>query len=361
MIPYFILLSVVVLLALIAKKAKNNKILYRSVIFFIFLLLVLFAGLRDRSVGTDTNNYIGYFQSDRVVNESLLESKSSLEIGYEILQKTARIFSDDYWILLTFIAITVVFFYFKTILILSENHAVSIFVFITLATYLFFFNGARQGIAAAIFSFAIVAVVNKDYKKYYLWVAVAFLFHKSVLVTLPFYYLLRKKYSLKNLAILLLSLFLMVSLFGQILLLFPEQIISRYGEYIDRGSEGGLLLTIFHIIILSYFIFMRQYISRSQKGIYDIYLNMTTIFTLIFVIVSMLGLDVNLLRLSLYFSLGSILIWPIIFKTMRKKLKPLVMLFFIIGHLMFFYIYIGKMSNLYPFSFNSIGVSLIWL
>ncbi len=101
---------------------------------------------------------------------------------------------------------------------------------------------------------------------------------------------------------------------------------------------------------------MRQFITNTQKDIYDIYLNMVTIFTLIFILVSIAGLDVNLLRMSLYFSLGSILIWPIIFKTMRKKLKPLVMLFFIIGHLMFFYIYIGKMSNLYPFSFNSIGV-----
>ncbi len=348
MIPYFILLFAVVLFSFVAKKAKNDKILYRSVIFFIFLLLVLFAGLRDGSVGTDTNNYIGMFQSDRVY--------SSLEIGYLLLQETTRLFSNEYWVLLTLIAAIVVFFYYKTILILSRNHTISIFVFITLGTYLFFFNGARQGLAAAIFSFAIVAVVNKDYKKYYLWVAVAFLFHKSVLVTLPFYYLLRKKYSLKNLVILLGSLLIMVLVFSQLLTVLPDAMTSRYSQYIDRGRGGGLLLTIFHVIILSYFIFMRQYISRSQKGIYDIYLNMVTIFTLIFVIVSVLGLDVNLLRMSLYFSLGSILIWPIIFKTMRKKLKPLVMLFFIIGHLMFFYIYIGKMSNLYPFSFNSIGV-----
>ncbi len=348
MIPYFILLLVVVLLALVAKKAKNDKILYHSVIFFIFLLPVLFAGLRDGSVGTDTNNYIGMFQSDRVY--------SSLEIGYLLLQETTRLFSNEYWVLLTLIAAIVVFFYYKTILILSRNHTISIFVFITLGTYLFFFNGARQGLAAAIFSFAIVAVVNKNYKRYYLWVAVAFLFHKSVLVTLPFYYLLRKKYSLKNLVILLGSLLIMVLVFSQLLTVLPDAMTSRYSQYIDRGRGGGLLLTIFHVIILSYFIFMRQYISRSQKGIYDIYLNMVTIFTLIFVIVSVLGLDVNLLRMSLYFSLGSILIWPIIFKTMRKKLKPLVMLFFIIGHLMFFYIYIGKMSNLYPFSFNSIGV-----
>ncbi|RLA64165.1 MAG: hypothetical protein DRQ78_06260 [Epsilonproteobacteria bacterium] len=348
MIPYFILLLVVVVLSLIAKKARNDKTLYRSVIFSIFLVLVLFAGLRDESVGTDTNNYIGMFQSDRVY--------SSLEIGYLLLQEITKLFSSEYWVLLTIIAIIVLFFYLKTILILSGNYTVSLFVFMTLATYLFFFNGARQGIAAAIFSFSIIAVVNKDYKRYYLWIAVAFLFHKSVLVTLPFYYLLRKKYSFKNLGILIVSLSFMILLFSQLLTLLPDTMTSRYSQYVDRGQRGGELLTIFHMIILSYFIFMRQYISRSQKNIYDIYLNMVTIFTLIFVMVSLAGLDVNLLRMSLYFSLGSILIWPIIFKTIRKKLKPLVMLFFIIGHLMFFYIYIGKMSDLYPFSFNSIGV-----
>lgn len=356
MIPYFILLLVIVLLALIAKKAKNNKILYRYILYFIFLILVLFAGLRDSSVGTDTNNYIGMAMSDRIANESIFQSESSMEIGYLLIQKTFRLFSDEYWLLLTLIAAIVVFFYYKTILKLSENYTISFFIFITLTTYLFFFNGARQGLAAAIFSFAIIAVVNKDYKRYYFWVAVAFLFHKSVLITLPFYYLLRKKYSLKNLVILLISLFLMILLVNQLFTLLPDTMISRYGQYIDRGSEGGGLLTIFHMITLSFFIFMRQYIARGKKGIYDIYLNMATVFTLIFVIVSILGLDVNIFRVSLYFSLGSILIWPMIFKATASKIKPLIMMFFIIGYLMFFYIYIGKMSDLYPFSFNSIGV-----
>lgn len=352
MISYFILLFVVIALALIAKRVKNNKLLYNIVVFSIFLILVLFAGLRDRSVGTDTGNYIYYFQLDKTMNEGIFESTNSLEIGYDVLQKTARIFSDEYWILLTFIAIITVFFYFKTILVLSKNYAVSIFVFISLATYLFFFNGARQGIAAAIFSFAIVAVVNKDYKRYYLWIAVAFLFHKSVLVTLPFYYLLRKKYSLKNLAILLFSLLLVVSFFSQILALLPDQMSLKYSRYLGTDDTGGKLLTVFYALILLFFIFMRPYISRTQKDIYDIYLNMATIFTLIYITISILGLDVSILRLSLYFSLGSILIWPIIFKAITKKIRLLLILFFTIGHLFFFYTYIGKIADLSPFYFN---------
>lgn len=351
MTPYFILLPLVLFLAYMAKKT-NNKISYKIIIFSIFFLLVLFAGLRDQSVGTDTSNYVRIFQHDRVVNENIFETSGSMEIGYLFLQRTARLFSDEYWVLLTLIAALVVYFYLSTILKLSGNYFISIMVFISLGTYMFFFNGARQGIAAAIFSFAIIAVVERDYKKYYLWTFIAVLFHNSVLITLPFYFLLKQKYSFKNLLILIGSLAVIVFLFYNLLSFLPEQMYDRYSVYEDRGKKGGLFLTIFYIIMLSFFIFMRTLISKNQRNIYDVYLNMTIIFTLIFVAVSVFSQDVNLFRLALYFSLGSILIWPMIFKAISGQIKYILFLFFVIGHISFFYIYANKMANLIPHTFN---------
>ncbi len=352
MIPYFILLLVTVVLAFISKKFRSNKGAYYAIIFFIFLLLVLFAGLRNGSVGTDTNNYINMFQSNMIVNISPFDSASTMEIGYLVLQYTVRLFSSESWLLLASIATIVIFFYLKTILILSEKFAMSMFLFITLATYLFFFNGARQGIAVAIFSFSLIALINAEEKKYYFWIFVSFLFHKSVLIALPFYYLLRKKVSLKNIIKLVIILFILVALFSQLLIFLPGDSLARYTQYVDSAQTGGELLTIFHIIMLSYFIYMRQFISYSRKEIYDIYLNLAIVFTSVFVIVGIFGMDVGLLRIAMYFSLGSILIWPIIFKEISRKIKPLIYLFFIIGHLMFLYIYIGKISDLNPYLFN---------
>lgn len=352
MIPYFILLLIVIVLAVVAKKVRNDKILYYTVISFVYLLLVLFAGLRDSSVGTDTNNYIGMFGSSILTDSTVLEYSGSLELGYVLLQKFVLLFTNEYWLLLTVIAMVSVFFYLRTIYVLSENYGVSIFIFITLGTYLFFFNGARQGLAAAIFSFAVIAAVNGSYKKYYFWILIAFFFHKSVIVAAPFYYFIRQKYSFKNLAILIGAIFVLVLLLYQLLSFLPEAMYERYNEYTERGAEGGYLLTMFYVIIWIFSVFMRNFIPNSKKVRYDIYLNLSTIFTSIFVFVTLFGQDVNLLRLSLYFSLGNILIWPMIFNVLRGYMKYIVLLAFSVVHILFFYIYINKMANLVPYTFN---------
>ena len=352
MIPYFILLIIVVLLAFLTTKISKGK---NYVLLVTFLVLVLFAGLRDSSVGTDTDNYVGSFSSKRVANSGFFEFNSSLEIGYLVLEKIARILSSEYWVLLTFIAIIAVYFYMISIYTLSDNYVISIFLFITLSVYLFFFNGARQSIAAAIFSFSIVeSVKQRGFVRYMMWIALGFLFHKTIFIMTPFYFLIRKEVTIKNVLITSSILFLIFFLFYQMLALFPSDSIDKYSEYQNRGaSGGGQLLMLFYILNLIFFTFMRLYIATENLFKYDIYYNLTLIYTLIFVFVSILHLDINLVRLSLYFAIGHLLIWPIIFDSVPlANMKKIFYLGFILIHLFFAKIFIGKMSNLNPYTFN---------
>lgn len=351
MTPYFILLLVVVFFGFLYQKFQRVRGLSNFINAILLLILILFAGLRNSSVGTDTNNYIGSFYFHHSEG-NIFKIQSSVEIGYLFLERLVQQITNQYWVLLTVIALIVIYFYYKTIIKLSDNIPLSLFVFITLGNYLFFFNGARQGIAAAIFSFSIIYLLQNNFKKYLFWIGIAFLFHKTVIITLPMYFLLKRKFSFKNLFILTLLFTLIIASTWNILSYLPESIASRYSAYENRGSSGGVLLTVFYLIITSFFVFFRQFVSKRNLKIYDVYLNMTIINTLIYIIVYIAKLDVNLLRLSLYFSLGFVLIWPIIFREINVKLKPLLFIFFVLGHLSFYYIYLGKMASLTPYIFN---------
>lgn len=359
MLPYFIFLFIVIIVSSLLQRFRHTPYLSSLFKFILFLVLVLFASLRNASVGTDTNNYVGSFLSDRNRGYNIFEIQSSIETGYLFLERFAQLLTDQYWVLLLLVAMITVYFYLKTILKLSKNYGISFLVFITLGSYLFFFNGARQGIAAAIFSFSIIEIKKRNLKKYLLWIALAFLFHKTVIITTPLYYILRLKYSTKNLIIIIASSLLLINFSFDLLLIFPESFIDRFNVYENRGSRGGLLLTIFYVSITFIFIFLHKFISLRSRKDYDVYLNMTIFSSIIYSGVYLAGLDINLVRLSLYFSLGFVLIWPIIFKDIQHKLLPLLFVFFIFGHLIFYYVYLDKMADLIPYKLNKV-LFLLW-
>src|SRR5690606_15631893 len=94
----------------------------------IFILLALFAGLRDSFVGTDTNNYVYFFYEQ--AGDSLFQINSSYEIGFAMLSNIARAIYSEFWSLLLLIAGLTVYLNLKVIRSLSENFTVSLFLYI---------------------------------------------------------------------------------------------------------------------------------------------------------------------------------------------------------------------------------------
>ncbi|MEO9021798.1 MAG: EpsG family protein [Ginsengibacter sp.] len=343
------LLLICCLLGGAVKINRNDPVKARNFLFLIFLILVLFAGLRNVTVGTDTFNYVGFFLHGK--RAGVINNKTNIESGYILINNIARFISGQYWVLLTFIAAIIIFFELKVIHRLSQNFLLSIFIYISLGIFVFLFNGARQAIAAAIFGMAIYYLIKGSFKKYILWIIIAAFFHKTVLIGLPLYYFLRSGFSLKKTLINIL-------VFSGILLLFfllggTEAVVGdRYEQYIDRGALGGGGFTFFYTVSIVLFMYFRKYIPASNLYRYDIYLNMALVQSLIYLFIFFLRLDVNFYRLAIYFSLSNILIWPIIFKNVRVLGSDLSILFFVLVHLLFLYIYIVKNGNVYPYILN---------
>ena len=353
MLPYFVVLTLVMLLLFIGSNNRFNK-LNKLSYYLSGIVLTIFATIRSSDVGTDSNNYVGIFNQYKYKTESLFSRTTSLETGYLILQEIALNISNDYWSLFFITSLVCVFSTYYIIYKLSDNIKISVFIYISLAIYMFAFNGARQALAASIFGIALYYLINKKRLGYFIIILLASFFHNTALIMLPFYYLLRFPFKTRNLILFSIGSFIALYYLSTILSLFDTDIIERYSVYENRNATGGYLLTLFFFIMSAIFISFRKKILKSKLYQYDIYLNMCIFSSIIYLVVSLTGSDVNFLRLSLYFSIGYVLIWPIIFGSVPIFKESITRLSFVIIHLVFFFSYIYKFSNLNPYISNNL-------
>jgi hypothetical protein len=313
----------------------------------------LFAGLRNRSVGTDTSTYVKSFLGTKgFLDYYYDDNPSKIEVGYAILQSIASFLSDNYISLLLTVSIFILYFQISAIKKLSYLPLVSFFVFITFGIYTFSFNGIRQAIAASIFMYAVQYVIEGNFKKYAFWILIGFLFHKTIIITLPLYYIFRKRFTFKLFFLLLLA-SLISSVFFHQIINFGVIISEKYIVYIETEEVGGKLLTLFYTILSIVFVIFRYNMRIVNIKQYDIYLNMFLVAAMIYLIVYFSEAYVELTRLAFYFLISSVFIWPILFKSVSKKSFPLLLLFFIGIQLIFFYIFLSKMSGLIPYKLNA--------
>lgn len=175
------------------------------------------------------------------------------------------------------------------------------------------------------------------------------MFHKTVIITLPLYFLFKQKYSVKMLAIIVLLGTGIVAILPRFLAFAGEQD-ARYQLYSTQAS-GGELLTVFYILITVYFIFQRNKINEEYLSKYDVCLNMMLFGTLIYILVQLTGVYVEMTRFATYFQVSAIFIWEYIYRSINK-MKTMLSFIFITGHLIYFYIFCSRMAALTPYAFN---------
>jgi hypothetical protein len=354
MLIYFICAFIVVLAAYIAQRPGNITWIKGFFIFVAFAVMVLLPGLRSSSVGTDTQSYTMFFGLERLQFSDMLDWNAlTEEPGYFFITAIASVISDHYWSLLMTIAVVAVFCHMLSIYKFSLNPAISLFVFITLGYYTFFFNGARQGIACAIYTLSFGALINGKFWKYVFWVLIACLFHRTAIIAIPLYFIFRVRFSLK-LLFLMVSIAIVSVLYYDVVLALGILISVKYAIYEKiQGSGGAQLLTLFSVALCLFFLFFRSLVSPDDRVSYDIFFNMFILGSLIFIIVMFSGGYLELTRLALYFQIAAIFLWPIIFRNIGSSFfKVLLSAGFVVGHLVYFYIFLGKMAELVPYQFN---------
>jgi len=350
-LPYFLFLAIAIAIYSFGTKSGEDKH-NRTPLIITFLCMVLFAGLRDPIVGTDTRGYVRSFMNfdDELPQGSLSEILQD-EPGYALLQLVLRWFSTDSWVLLCGVAATCYFLTLRAIERYSANKGLSLFIYITLGYYTFCFNAARQAIALAIFLTAIPYILERRFVRYAIIVLIAAMFHKSVVIALPLYFLFRMRYSWKSLTLLCLSAIAISSVLPT-LLISAIEIEARYKLYAYGHATGGYLLTTFYTILTLLFILMRSKIPSDERDKYDIYLQMLICGSVIYLMVSLMGLYVELTRFAAYFQIASIFLFAHIYNSRVKLVSNGFMYCIYCGCLVFFYIFVTTMASLTPYMFN---------
>lgn len=303
------------------KSTSNHILIVAS-----FLLLFLFVGLRHY-VGNDYEAYVYLF---RAIQNGV---NTRLEYGYYLLNLAFSGDINGYKYVMLISSLIVFFFLFKTFI--REKVLVLGIFFVFAFELIFLINDqVRQGIAIAIFLYAIQFIEKREiYKFAGIMIATGLLFHYSALIILPIYFMYRKPIPSWIWCVALVVGFALYSLgffqniFGNLISIIPF-----YGDRFGDGTKhvipieklGSGLAVMFWVIIAIYIAINQSKINRPL--LVNIYLFGTVFFiaTLDFHIIT---------RVAYYLVYLKVLVLPLYIKnetnwTLKLGVMAIALLFF---------------------------------
>ena len=314
------------------------------------MLPILFIGFRY-NVGTDYDNYVNTYNIIKNLNFFELIDYD-WELGGKVILKIASLFNYDK---LVFILIAV--FNLLPIFMINKMYNYKYLAF-SILTYNFLFlpfcmNGMRQGISMSFILYSMFLLLNNKRKNSIIFFILAFLFHKSCILFLPYYLCLlfdktenKRKFMKQSIVITLSSSFLILFFLKSFLV---EYGILKYSSYINKIDTSNIS---FNVILSSIPILLIIFLSKKNDYITNT-LKPIVISGLIFYIV---GTSAQYLyRIGLFFTYFEIFLVPyIINKIDDKKLKTLIYILYIIYLILYFWyqFYFVGQHEIFPYQFK---------
>ena len=251
MIPYYIMLLVVIICALIEENlysdAEKRKI-------FIFALLPVYCLLafKDASIGGDTASYLGSYETLAKFHDlSSLDmwGYKRIEWGYKMyLMMLTSIFSDSQYLLIISSLIECLALYYfinKT----STNKSLALFFFVSMGFFQFAMSGIRQTLAICIVLLSYRFIVQKKLWKFAIVVLLAMQFHKSAVVFAPVFYIANMQVSKKTVSLMFIGMFVLLFTADKLLLSAADIMNYDYGVE-STGNGYQFFAIVFFITVL---------------------------------------------------------------------------------------------------------------
>lgn len=282
---------------------KKNKKLYSLLIFILFTLV---AGLRYYSVGTDTYTYLHFF--DLVIEyQKSIFSISRYERGFITLVFLLLKIKNNYTFVLFIISGIINYFICNFIRKNSKNMCLSFLLFFLLRYFFSEMNIIREFISIGIFLYSTRYIENRKIIPYLICIFVAFLFHKSALVLVPFYFFNNINFTnKKKIVAFVCTLIFTIFLLYPILIFFTSKlgIYAGYVEFFGSNKAGSILE--FLVYLSSYlFVGLINYLDESQENnLFDNLFYISVLCYLVSIKMSVFS------RIANYFSIFSIVCIP---------------------------------------------------
>ena len=365
MTAYYIFIGIVFVLAIMATSYSKNvfiesegryfkqaNIIFVTIIFFALVFLYTFRWCN----GTDFYNYYLDFQKMKYAKgDTLLENR---DILFTLLTYYSyKIFDGNFIIynfilgVLTYLPIVI------TIRKHSENFALSILLYIFMTLYFIPYNTVRQGIACGLCFLAFSYVYDKQYIKFFFIMLIAIAIHSSAMLFIPIVLLSNRDSHSKEIYIgvfILLIIFLGLGTFWNYIIKFLNLIgqSKMASDYKDALSEGNgisylRVIVIFIPIILSY-IYYNAIKSQNKSNKIDFIINLS-LFGAIFML---FGLKFAILaRISQYFEIYIVLLYPYILNAFTKEEKRLLTFTIVIVYFLYMSVLLNSGGNLVPYQY----------
>lgn len=356
MIAYIFLLTTALFFSRYVPTKEECR--YSTTWVWLVLILTLFQGLRNSTVGTDTPSYCREFLNAiggwRTMTLNFDWATFTEEPGFAIINQVAAFISTtNYVSLLLVVAFTSAI---CAIISIRENSvcvAASLYAFISLAFYLFGFAAMRQSVALCVFMLSLKYLYRKKFFKYCVVILVAALFHKSVIITLPFYFITKLNFGIKSVAMMGVS-GMIVGYIMPKLVAFGATLEERYELYQEGKATGGETLMLFAICLAIFFMFVRRYISINRIHVYDINLYFVIVSALIYLVVNMTGSYVELNRFAMYFQMPSIFLYADYYRVVYKEKKSDKFIFggLTIVFLAYYLVYVSTIGGIGKYMLN---------
>lgn len=329
-------------LSIISTKIVKNKLNKNKLTDFLYLTLIIFipvflAAIRY-GIGTDYFSYSNiYYVISKMKFPELV--RYNLEIGYTLLNKIIYIiFNNEIALFACTSFLTLIFI---TYTLKKYNSLISItfgLLIYYLSYYNLSYNGIRQLIAVSIVLYAYTYAVEKNFKKYFLWILIAGTFHKTALICLIFYILVEnddKKISyIKDIAyylfIICSPLLMNYIIKGISYILVNNKYFISYNLDFDNIGIGFL---IYQLPVILPVLFYKKNILNINKN-YNFFINILLMQIPLQVLAY---IQTYAYRMSWYGSIIQVLIVPITISSIKyKRDKIIVLLYYLIWYFFMF-------------------------
>ena len=349
MLLYLIVAILTYIILFYSKKIDNKRIL----IIISFLLLFLVSALRV-NVGTDYLSYKEWFDN---THGPSLEYANFLFNNLIFLIKIFTNNSQVFFAVTSFIILSLVYY---TNVKNNKEYDMSLYLFVTLGFYFSTFNGIRQWISIALFMLAYNYSIKKDYKKYFLLIIIASLFHVSALLLIPFYFIFNVKFTDKIKMYIIGSCLIFFKIFNiQVIIefLLKHFAITYYWRYISSGVDltkgvgSPFSIILAGGMFIYYILFKKYFIEKMDIEKYE----QNKHLCFIIIIFAILNTVNNLFsRFALYFIPLIITLLPDFYVIYDKKWQKYIKILIIIVGLIFLTVNTLLKNSNGPLPYNSI-------
>lgn len=315
----------------------GNKRFYHRVFLFFIGAFMLMGALRWQT-GTDWAQYEKAFYQTSSISDIFGIYNLEYETGFLILNWFSHFIADHYTACLALQSILIFVLLKDALEQQSISPLLSLLIYFSMSLAGIFF--VRQTIAMTMLLFATKYIIERDKKKFVIWVVIAMMFHRTSLAYLIAYWCYNRSIGWSKMCLLfLLSAFCGLVLAKVVLMVLGALdlgIVSlKINAYLNMGEDdnytvystvGTIIRAAFNrgLLFFMYWMFLKN--TRKVNPIVNCLININIVGACLYFMLAPIAL--SLARVTAYFDIVQIFIIPYFF--LHRKLGEKALIFFIV-------------------------------